>query len=219
MRRNTSLQIASLGERIPLMLPLIPKLEDAFHILLKSIKQGGTVFTCGNGGSASDSEHIVGELMKGFLLLRPLPTSAQERLKILYGNNGALLGRELQQGIPALSLVSGVSLHTAFANDVSAELVFAQQIWVLGKPGDVLWGLSTSGNSVNVNHALRTARARGMKTIGLTGGDGGEMAGLCDVELRVPAIETPRIQELHLPVYHALCAALEMEMFGDILGE
>lgn len=202
-----------LFSRLPQLGKLAHHMEQAIVLLTDSIGHGGKVLTCGNGGSASDAEHIVGELMKSFLLPRPLPETLKHKLKEEYPQTGEALGSQLQQCIPAISLVSGVSLPTAFANDVNSDLCFAQQVLGLGRPGDVLWGISTSGNSSNVNQALRIARVLGLRTLGLTGREGGAMAELCDVELRVPANDTPGIQELHLPVYHALCAALEEKFF------
>lgn len=193
---------------------LRPTLFKGLRLLVKTVRAGGKILICGNGGSAADAEHIVGELMKGFLLPRPLSQADKNRLTEQLGEAGTRLGEMLQGGIPAVSLVAGVALSTAFANDVAAEFMFAQEVWGLGVKGDLLWGISTSGNSANVNHALRTAKALGLGTLGLTGKGGGEMAALCDVELRVPANETPYVQELHLPVYHALCAALETEIYG-----
>lgn len=203
--------LESLTRRLPALAAL--PLENALDLLLSCARSGGKIMTCGNGGSAADAEHIVGELMKSFLLPRPLPESTQTALKRVSPDHGPALASQLQQGIAALSLVNGIALPTAFANDVVPELCFAQQVVGLARPGDIVWGISTSGNSANVNHALRAARALGCFTLGLTGRDGGDMAGLCDVELRAPARETPLIQELHLPIYHALCAALEEELF------
>lgn len=205
-----------LTEKYPLFLTLEKNFSDAKILLLSCIHAGGKILTCGNGGSATDAEHVVGELMKSFLLPRPLPRQEQDSLQKCYGAEGDFLARHLEQGIPALSLVSGVALPTAFANDVAAELCFAQQVYTLAQPCDVVWGISTSGNSANVNHALRAARMRGAKTLGFTGRDGGKMAELCDVELRVPAHCTPEIQELHLPLYHALCAEIENSLFEKI---
>lgn len=208
--------LENLAHRLPALAPL--PLEKALDLLLSCVRSGGKIMTCGNGGSAADAEHIVGELMKSFLLPRPLPESTQAALRRGSPEHGPALAAQMQQGIAALSLVSGVALPTAFGNDVAQELCFAQQVIGLGRPGDIVWGISTSGNSANVNHALRTAKALGCFTLGLTGRDGGVMAGLCDVELRVPARETPLVQELHLPVYHALCAALEEELFPQTQG-
>lgn len=198
----------------PTLKELRLNLQKAYELLAECVRGDGTIYTCGNGGSAADAEHIVGELMKCFLLPRPISVDYQKDLESVHADIGTTLASKLQQGIRAVSLVSGVSLPSAIANDVSADFVFAQQISCLGRRGDVLWAISTSGNSSNINYALVAARALGVKTLGLTGGDGGEMATLCDVELRVPASNTPKIQELHLPIYHALCAAIEAEIFS-----
>ena len=179
----------------------------AITMLVNCYKQGRKILVCGNGGSAADAEHIVGELMKAFLKQRPLEDIHQR-----YPADVASLSK-LQRGIPAISLVSGVSLPTAFANDVDGDLCFAQQVLGLAKAGDVVWGISTSGNSRNVNLALKMAKVLRCHTLGLTGKEGGEMASLVDVELRVPANNTPDVQELQLPVYHALCACLEDVLF------
>lgn len=198
----------------PALVCLRLQLQRALELLTACAQCGGRIMTCGNGGSAADAEHIVGELLKGFLRRRSLPEADAARLRDMFGKDGLYMAHHLQQGVRALSLAGGLAFPTAFANDVEANLVFAQQVWTLAAPGDVVWGISTSGNSANVNFALRAARALGAKTLGFTGRDGGTMAALCDVEIRAPAQETPRIQELHLPLYHALCAALEEELFG-----
>ncbi len=198
----------------PALVCLRLQLQRALELLTACAHCGGRIMTCGNGGSAADAEHIVGELLKGFLRRRSLPEADAARLRDMFGKDGLYMAHHLQQGVRALSLAGGLAFPTAFANDVEANLVFAQQVWTLAAPGDVVWGISTSGNSANVNFALRAARALGAKTLGFTGRDGGTMAALCDVEIRAPAQETPRIQELHLPLYHALCAALEEELFG-----
>ena len=188
--------------------------EGAVRILADCAAAGGRILLCGNGGSAADAEHIAGELMKSFLLQRPVPRDFCERARALFPQQAGELAR-LQGGIAAIPLVSGAALPTAFANDVDGQLGFAQQVYALARPGDVVWGISTSGNSHNVNQALRVARLLSCRTLGLTGRDGGEMASLLDVELRAPASSTPQIQELHLPMYHALCACLEAIIFGD----
>ena len=185
----------------------------AVRLLADCAAAGGKILLCGNGGSAADAEHIAGELMKSFLLPRPVPRTFCERARALFPQQAGELAR-LQGGIAALPLVSGAALSTAFANDVDGQLGFAQQVYALARPGDVVWGISTSGNSHNVNQALRVARLLSCRTLGLTGRDGGEMASLLDVELRAPASSTPHIQELHLPMYHALCACLEAVIFG-----
>lgn len=186
----------------------------AVRLLAECAVGGGKILLCGNGGSAADAEHIAGELMKSFLLPRPLPETFCCRAQTMYPQQAEELTR-LQRGIAAIPLVSGVALPTAFANDVDGRLGFAQQVYTLARPGDVIWGISTSGNSHNVNQALRVARLLSCRTLGLTGRDGGEMASLLDVELRAPASGTPQIQELHLPMYHALCACLEAVIFGE----
>lgn len=197
-------------------LPACGILRDSFgraaRLLAGCARADGRILVCGNGGSAADAEHIVGELMKRFLRPRPLGADFLRALEGLPAEEAAALSR-LEAAIPAISLVSGVSLPTAFANDVAADLCFAQQVHALARPGDVVWGISTSGRSANVSLALRVARLHGCSTLGLTGRDGGPMAALLDVEIRVPANDTPAIQELHLPVYHALCACVEEMLF------
>jgi D-sedoheptulose 7-phosphate isomerase len=197
--------------------PLAPCRQEigrAFDLLAGCFLRGGKVLVCGNGGSAADSEHIVGELMKGFHSRRPIPETDRARLAANAGEEGRYLAERLQRALPAISLVSQVSLTTAVANDVAADMVFAQQVYGYGREGDVLIGISTSGNAANVLQALRTARAFGLGTLGLSGADGGRMKGLCDVLIRVPAGVTPEVQTWHLRIYHALCALLELEFFG-----
>ncbi len=186
---------------------------DAIKMLRDCVTTRGTIFVCGNGGSAADAEHIVGELMKGFVLDRHMPQTHRDAIRASYPLQVEAL-ECLQCGIPAISLVAGVSVPTAVANDMRADLCFAQQVYVLAKPKDVLWGISTSGNSENVNHALRIARIKGCHTLGLSGKDGGAMAELLDVELRAPSCSTPEIQEMHLPLYHSMCACLEEVLFS-----
>lgn len=205
--------ILNFYSRFPMVKQLEPEINMAVDMLHRCIISGGKIILCGNGGSAADAEHVVGELMKAFLRSRPLTLSQQEKLSVCFPVDGLEIARHLQQPIPAISLVAGVSLPTAFANDVAGEYVFAQQVFGLGKAGDVLWGISTSGNSKNVVHAFKVARAFGLKTFGLTGRGGGEIAEFCDVVLRVPADSTPEIQELHLPLYHFICARLEQICF------
>lgn len=184
----------------------------AYETLLAAYRAHGTVFTCGNGGSASDSEHIVGELLKTFKKHRDIPAALRAQLQA-QGAEGAALAEALEGSLGAVSLVSMTGILTAFANDVGWDAAFAQQLLGLARPGDALVALSTSGNSRNCVNAVRLARARGVKTVGLTGEGGGRFRELCDVAICVPARETYRIQEFHLPVYHALCAMLESELF------
>ncbi|TMV48986.1 SIS domain-containing protein [Paenibacillus mesophilus] len=189
-------------------------IERAFHAMKDCYAEGGKILLAGNGGSASDCEHIVGELMKGFMSKRPIPAQMREKLNQFGEADGVYMADRLQGALPAISLVSHTSIATAYANDVAADMVFAQQVYGYGKQGDVLVGLSTSGNSRNVVRAMQVARALGMGTIGLTGRDGGEMKRFCDVTIRVPYESTPDIQERHLPIYHTLCIMLERHFFG-----
>ena len=190
------------------------QIEYAFQLLRDTFRTGHKLLVCGNGGSAADSEHIVGELMKGFLRPRSIPDAVQAMLIETCGEDGRYLAHHLQGGLPAISLVSQFGLFTAFVNDVAADMVFAQQVYGYGQPGDVLWGISTSGNSPNVLYAAQIARSLGLRTVGLTGADGGKLANWCDVLIRVPYTMVPEVQERHLPIYHALCAALELEFFS-----
>ncbi len=189
-------------------------IADAFNILQACYRNKGKVLICGNGGSAADSEHIVGELMKGFLLKREIPDEHKNRLKLAFPDQWEYLSDKLQGALPAISLVSQVALSTAIANDVDQDMVFAQQVYGYGREGDVLICISTSGNSGNVVNAARVASAFGLKAIGMTGNSGGELNKLCDVVIRVPECETYKVQEYHISVYHALCAMLEAEFFG-----
>ncbi|MBN1075622.1 SIS domain-containing protein [Clostridium botulinum] len=187
---------------------------NAINVLTDCYKNGGKVLVCGNGGSASDSEHIVGELMKGFLLPRELELKGQERIKEMFPENAKYLIDNLQQALPTISLVSQTSIQTAFANDNAPDLAFAQQVLGYGKEEDVLIAISTSGNSKNVLYASQVAKCKDMKVISLTGNKGGKLKSLSDVVINVPSDETFIIQEYHLPVYHAICACLENEFFG-----
>ena len=186
----------------------------AYKILKNACCNGNLIMTCGNGGSAADAEHIVGELMKNFKLKRPLTTEQSDNLMLAFPDEGAYFAEHLQRGIRAMSLVSQSSLSSAFINDVAPDMVFAQQVFGYGSAGDVLLAITTSGNSTNVVNACKVARAFGIETIGMTGENGGKLLEICDVTIRVPACETFRVQEYHLPVYHALCAMLEAETFS-----
>ena len=182
------------------------EIAKAFDILLACYRGGGKVLTCGNGGSAADAEHIVGELLKKFRKHRGIDSGIAARLP------PELVAR-LEGALPAISLVSMSGILTAFANDVAWETAFAQQVYGLGNPGDVLIALSTSGNSANCVNAAHVAKAKGLKVIAMTGVAGGRLGELADAVIKVPESETYRIQELHLPVYHALCAAIEDMLF------
>lgn len=182
---------------------------EAYETILGCYKKGGTVLICGNGGSAADSDHIVGELMKGFLKKRPLPDKHKKLIEDedLYIN--------MQGSLPAISLASQTALMTAFINDVRADMVYAQMVYGYRNINNILIAISTSGNSRNIINAVKVASAFKMKTIGFTGQGGGQLSSLCDVMLKMPAVETYRVQEFQLPVYHALCAMVESEMFEE----
>jgi D-sedoheptulose 7-phosphate isomerase len=208
-------KIETLLRRKPELEPCAGDIQKAFKIFLDCYNCGGKIMVCGNGGSASDSEHIVGELMKGYLLKRPLQTQERKMLESTLPENGRYLSDHLQRAIPAISLVSQTSLISAFANDIDSDLVYAQQVFGYGKPGDVVLGISTSGTSKRVIYAIQVARALGLKTIGLTGEVGGKFPENCDIVIRVPHKYTSEIQEYHLSIYHTLCAALEETLFKE----
>ena len=182
------------------------EIAKAFDLLLTCYKGGGKVLTCGNGGSAADAEHIVGELLKKFRKHRDIDGGVAAKLP-------PELVAKLEGALPAVSLVSMSGILTAFANDVAWETAFAQQVYGLGKAGDVLIALSTSGNSANCVNAALVAKAKGLKVISMTGVGGGKLSDLADAVIKVPETETYKIQELHLPIYHALCAGLEDALF------
>lgn len=187
-------------------------IKAAYDCLCCTYDNGKKVLVCGNGGSAADSEHIVGELMKGFRLKREL--SNKQKAAFLLYDNGEHLASNLQNALPAYSLVSQSSLITAYMNDVSADMIFAQQVYGYAKKSDTLIALSTSGNSENIVNAARVARVLDCKVISITGEDGGKLKADSTVCIKIPAKEPYAVQELTLPVYHALCAALEERFFG-----
>ncbi|MEO9945567.1 SIS domain-containing protein [Paraglaciecola sp.] len=189
-------------------------LFDAFQVLLATTLKGGTIFTCGNGGSAADAEHIVGELMKSFAFQRPLPPSDHQKIINTLGEMGDELVNHLEGAIKAIALTEGIAFATAFANDVSYQYAFAQKLYGLCRQGDVLIALSTSGNSKNIVAAAQVAKSMGVKVILLTGQSGGELHQWADISIRVPAVKTHKIQELHLPIYHFLCFVLEQHIYG-----
>ncbi len=191
----------------------LAEIQAAYETLQSAFQAGKKLLICGNGGSAADAEHIVGELMKSFRLPRPVPEELLQKLVATYPEHGAYLASHLQGALPTISLVSQTSLLTAFSNDVAPDMVFAQQVYGYGRPGDVLLALSTSGVSRNVIYALEAARTFELHTIGLTGKTGGSMKGLCEVTIQVPYDQTSDVQERHLVVYHALCAMLEERFF------
>jgi len=189
--------------------------EDALDLLIPAVEGGGTLYLCGNGGSAADVDHIVGELMKGFVLKRLYGQDFASKLEAVNPEMGRDLAAGLEQGIRAYSLNSQIGLTTAFANDVNYEMAAAQQLAVLGTPKDVLWCLTTSGNSKNILFASVAAKAKGVKILAMTGATGGKVKAYADCCIAVPETETFKVQEYHLPVYHCLCLCLEYYFFGE----
>jgi D-sedoheptulose 7-phosphate isomerase len=200
--------------RHPALDPCAAEIEKACAALIAAYERGGKLLLCGNGGSAADCEHIAGELLKGFERARPLPSDLRAKLA-REGLDGDRLAANLQRALPAVSLTGHPSFASAWSNDVDSELGFAQLVTALGQPGDVLLAISTSGQARNVQLAARAARAIDIAVIGLTGMDGGALAPLCDICIIAPARTTAEVQELHLPVYHYLCRAVEAHFFPD----
>lgn len=206
--------IDTLIDRYPKLIVCKEDIIRAYEILQEAYSNERKLLVCGNGGSASDSEHIVGELMKEFKLKRKVYADQAEAMKAIDPEMGATLAENLQGALPAICLTGHSSLTTAFMNDANADLVFAQQVNGYGKANDVFLGISTSGNSKNVCYAAITAKSKGLQVIGLTGAKESKMTKLAGVCIRVPETETYKIQELHLPVYHCLCLMLEDHFFG-----
>lgn len=190
-------------------------IEDAYELLKNSFENSGKLLICGNGGSASDGDHIVGELMKRFSIPRAIPKNLKSVLVSDYGEKGKYMSEKLEGALPAISLNAHSTLSSAFANDVDAELIYAQQVVGYVNKEDVLMGISTSGNAKNVVASMIVAKAKGMKVLGLVGRDGGEFNKYCDVLINVGGDCTPQIQELHLPIYHVLCQTLEYHFFSE----
>lgn len=202
-----------LTKRYPVLSAIQSDIKAAYEILEHCYENGGKLLIAGNGGSCSDAEHIVGELMKGFVKPRKVSAEFADKLILADPGRGKELADKLQGGLAAIALTGHPSLSTAYLNDVDGRLVYAQQTYGYGKSGDVLLAISTSGNAGNVSYAVTTAKALGMKVIALTGKDGGALKKSADVSVIVPETETFKIQELHLPVYHALCLMLEERFF------
>lgn len=199
----------------PAFEPIRGQIGCALEIMRAAFAGGGKLLVCGNGGSCADSDHIVGELMKGFLLRRPLPRELRDGFREKYGEDGERIANGLQEGLPAISLGAHGALSTAFANDCDPALIYAQQALAYAGTGDVLLGISTSGNAENVRAAIMAAKVRGAVCIALTGRDGGKIAPLADCAVIAPERETFRIQECHLAIYHYLCAAVESEFYQE----
>jgi D-sedoheptulose 7-phosphate isomerase len=202
-----------LVSRYPALSELMKPIDESATVIIDCYRQGGKLLICGNGGSSSDSEHFSAELMKSFENHRPLEMKTIQRLKEISGLRGGILAKCLECGLPAIPLSAHSALNTAICNDTDPDLIFAQQVIGYGKPGDILIGISTSGNAQNVIDACVTARALEMKVIGLTGAGGGEMKSYCDLLLNVPEEDTANVQELHLPVIHTICRIIENHFF------
>ncbi len=206
----------SLFIRYPVLEGCKRSIYKAFELLKETVLRQNILYLAGNGGSAADSEHIVGELMKSFMAKRLIDEKLADKLKSLYGEEGEKLSLDLEGGFRALSLPSLISLSTAIINDVNSDVMFAQMLNSIGVEGDVFWGISTSGNSKNIVNAAMLAKAKGLKVMALVGQKECRLDALCDVIIHVPETETYKVQELHLPVYHALCAMLESEFYGKL---
>ncbi|WP_176012819.1 SIS domain-containing protein [Victivallis sp. Marseille-Q1083] len=211
---TASEHIEQLMKRRPELAGCREELISAIALLVETFSSGHRLFLCGNGGSCADAEHIAGELLKSFLLPRSLPESDRRQFKQRFGERGEAVAARLQCGLPTMTLHGHPGLLTAFANDVDPYNIYAQQLYVFGNAGDLLLGISTSGNAENVARAMMTAQVKSIKTLLLTGADGGRCASLADLVIRVPERETYRIQECHLPIYHMLCQAVEEHFYG-----
>ena len=215
MTDKVKAHLDALVQRYPQLEACREDIAKAYELMEGCFERDGKLLIAGNGGSAADAEHIAGELMKRFRIPRPVTHEFAGKLKAVDPLRGADLAKNLECGLMAIPLVAHEALSTAYINDVDGLGVFAQQLFGFGRPGDIFLGISTSGNSRNVMSAAVVARAMGIKVIGLTGADGGELAKAADVVVRVPETETYRIQELHLPVYHCWCMMLEERFFGN----
>jgi D-sedoheptulose 7-phosphate isomerase len=207
--------LPQLIERYPPLGGIRDGIDRAYRLLVRIYEKRGKLLIAGNGGSAADAEHMVGELMKGFVKKRPLPAAFASALQDLDAEKGGYLARNLQQGLPAIALNAHTALITACVNDIGGDIIYAQQVYGYGCAGDAFLGISTSGNAKNILCAMLTAKAKGLATIALTGGSGGQISKIADAAIIVPETETYKIQELHLPVYHTLCLMLEEYFFHD----
>ncbi len=206
--------INQLCERYPVLTEIKEQILQAADLMESTAKAGKKILLCGNGGSAADCDHIVGELMKGFMSSRKMTEEQAARFAQVTPNAEAFINK-LQRGIPAISLPAQAAVLSAFANDVDAAYVYAQLVFGYGTAGDLLIALSTSGNSKNVVNAVVAAKALGLKTLAFTGANDSQLSALCDITLKVPQTQTYLVQELHLPVYHYLCAEIERRLFGE----
>lgn len=214
MKKQAEARISELISRYPKLSNLDEQLKQSAEQLIRCYSSGNKIMVCGNGGSAADALHIVGELMKAFVCKRKV--SKEWQMKFSELPDGEYISQNLQMAFPAISLVNETGLLTAYANDVAPDMNFAQQVFGQGNAGDVLIAISTSGNSENVLYAAEVARAKSIKVIALTGQSGGKLKDYADILINVPENETFKIQELHLPVYHALCLAVEAEFYSEV---
>ncbi|MCL1927438.1 MAG: SIS domain-containing protein [Treponema sp.] len=205
--------LQQLIERYPRLSAIQDDIRKAYSLLEETFTARGKLLVAGNGGSSADAGHITGELMKGFVKKRPLPSSFISKLNEIDPSHAGYLGGAIQQGLPVIALPEQTALMTACLNDIDGDIIYAQQVYGYGSPGDVFLGISTSGNSKNIILAAITAKAKNLKTIALSGASGGALAKYADAAIIVPEKETYKIQELHLPVYHALCLMLEEHFF------
>ncbi len=208
-------RIQELIERYPSLAVCEEGIRASYALLEKSFSAGGKLLTAGNGGSAADSDHIAGELLKSFVKKRRPTSSFLTSLTAIDSSTGNYLADKLEESLPVISLCNQTALLTASLNDVDGNVVFAQQVMGYGKKEDVFLGISTSGNSKDIVYAMVVAKAKGLSTIALTGRDGGRIAQIADASIIVPETETFKIQELHLPVYHALCLQIEEHFFPE----
>ena len=214
MKAQARARITELISRYPKLSILDKQLKQSVEQLIRCYSAGNKIMVCGNGGSAADALHIVGELMKAFVCKRKLSEEWQKTFSKL--PDGKYISQNLQMAFPAISLVNEAGLLTAYANDVAPDMNFAQQVFGQGSAGDILFAISTSGNSENVLYAAEVAKAKSIQVIALTGQSGGKLREYADLLINVPETETFKVQELHLPVYHALCLAVEAEFYSEV---
>ena len=213
IKEGTAQILHTYCEKHPHIATIEAALLESVEMLCGCFANGGCLYICGNGGSCADADHIVGEFVKAFRMARPLGTVMQDKL-CAQGAEGTVLAKKLQGGLPAFNLGAQTALMTAMINDVGGDYIFAQQVSAYGRQGDVFLGISTSGNSKDVRYAGAVARAKGMKTLGLTGKTGGKMEQECDVVLHAQADSTEDVQDQHSTIYHAICAAVQYEFWG-----
>ncbi len=214
INNNIKALLEDLVTRFPELHVCLEPITKVFLLLRNIFTSGKKLLVCGNGGSAADAEHFSGELLKGFLKKRPLPLMLKTNFSAFAGNSDQWIDR-LQKGLPVLPLNTNTALISAVSNDIGADLIFAQQVLSYGIAGDSILAISTTGNSDNIIKAVIVAKGLGLHTIGLTGQENGKLGDLCEFLIKVPAFQTFKVQEFHLPVYHVLAAMLEEEFFSN----